>query len=86
MAALRALAAEKTMQHRSRFVGRELSAITLHTPAAIAGKGRTAALTENFLPVEIDGKLTANRLLQVRITGLGSDGSLVGEETAAHRT
>ena len=36
MAALRALAAEKTRTHRRRFVGRELDAITLHTPLALA--------------------------------------------------
>ena len=34
MAALRALAAGKSETHRRRFVGRELEAITLHTPAA----------------------------------------------------
>ena len=34
MAALRALAAEKSRAHRSRFIGRELDAITLHTPDA----------------------------------------------------
>ncbi len=55
MAALRALAAEKSQAHRRRFVGRELEAITLHTPAEVAARGRTAALTENFLPVELDG-------------------------------
>ncbi len=74
MAALRALAAEKTRSHRSRFAGQELEAITLHTPAALAAKGRTAALTENFLPVEIDGQHDANRLLRVRVTGLTAEG------------
>ncbi len=39
MAALRALAAEKMRAHRSRFIGRELAAITLHTPAALAARG-----------------------------------------------
>ena len=32
MAELRALAAEKTLAHRQRFIGRELSAITFNTP------------------------------------------------------
>ena len=32
MAALRALAAQKSEAHRRRFIGRELDAITLHTP------------------------------------------------------
>ncbi len=52
MATLRTLAAEKSHAHRSRFIGSDLSAITLHTPEALSTQGRTAALTENFLPVE----------------------------------
>ena len=83
MAALRALAAEKSRTHRRAFMGRELEAITLHTPAALADRGRTAALTENFLPLEIDGRLAANRLLRVRITGLNAEGLLMAEEATA---
>ncbi len=78
MAALRALAAEKSLTHRSRFIASDLSAITLHTPAALAALGRTEALTENFLPVELDGCLSANRLLRVRMTGLTAEGALKG--------
>jgi len=70
MAALRALAAEKTRAHRSRLVGRELAAITLRTPPALAARGRTAALTDNFLPAELAGRLPANQLLTVRVKGL----------------
>ncbi len=76
MAALRALAAEKTRAHRSRFIGRNISAITLHTPAALAAKGSTAALTDNFLPVELDGLLPANELVRPHATGLSLDGVL----------
>ncbi len=76
MAALRALASEKTRAHRSRFVGRELEAITLHTPAEVGMRDRTAALTENFLPVEFEGRLEANQLLRVRVTGLNADATL----------
>src|SRR5580693_3157894 len=76
MAALRALAAEKSRTHRSRFVGRELEAITLHTTAELAARGRTAALTENFLPMELEGKLAANRLIRVRVTRLTAEGTL----------
>jgi threonylcarbamoyladenosine tRNA methylthiotransferase MtaB len=76
MAALRALAAEKTQTHRRRFVGIELETITLHTPAALVAHGRTTALTENFLPVEINGSLPANELLRVRVTGLTAEGAL----------
>ena len=76
MATLRELAASKTAAHRRRFVGRELEAITLHTPVDLAARGRTAALTENFLPVEIAGRLAANRLTRVELTGMNADGTL----------
>ena len=39
MVALRALAAEKSRVHREQFVGRELEAITLHTPAELTSRG-----------------------------------------------
>jgi threonylcarbamoyladenosine tRNA methylthiotransferase MtaB len=76
MAALRALASRKSFDHRIRFVGRELEAITLRTPAELAVQGRTAALTENFLPVEIEGRLPANQLARVRVIALNSEGTL----------
>jgi threonylcarbamoyladenosine tRNA methylthiotransferase MtaB len=76
MAALRALAAEKSQTHRRCFVGRELRAITLHSSAELAARGRTAAMTENFLPVEIGGRTEANRLVRVRVSGLKADGTL----------
>jgi len=85
MAALRTLAAEKTETHRRSFVGQELEAITLHTPAELAARGRTAALTENFLPVELAAQLEANRLVPVRMTGLTAEGALeavVGDKPA----
>jgi threonylcarbamoyladenosine tRNA methylthiotransferase MtaB len=80
MAALRALASEKSKAHRRRFVGRELDAITLHTPAEVIARGRSAALTENFLPVELEGRLEANRLVRVRVTGLNADATLEATE------
>jgi threonylcarbamoyladenosine tRNA methylthiotransferase MtaB len=76
MAELRALAAEKTQAHRESFVGLEIEALTLHTPPDLAGRGVTAMLTENFLPVELAGRLEANRMVRVRVTGLGADGGL----------
>jgi threonylcarbamoyladenosine tRNA methylthiotransferase MtaB len=83
MAALRALVAEKTLAHRRRFIGRELSAITLNTPtlktpSPLASGSLTAALSENFLPVNLDGHFPSNRLLKVRVAGIHSDGSLIG--------
>jgi threonylcarbamoyladenosine tRNA methylthiotransferase MtaB len=82
MAALRALAAERIATHRKSFVGRELEAITLHTPAELAARGRTAALTENFLPIELEGRLEANRLVRVRVTGLNAEATLQAQEIA----
>jgi threonylcarbamoyladenosine tRNA methylthiotransferase MtaB len=81
MAVLRALAAEKSRTHREQFVGREVEAITLHTSAELAARGRTVALTENFLPVEIEAELPANRLVRVRVTALNADGALEAETT-----
>jgi threonylcarbamoyladenosine tRNA methylthiotransferase MtaB len=80
MSTLRALAAEKSKAHRAQFIGRELEAITLHTPPALAAQNRTSALTENFLSVEIDNRLPANRLLRVRVSGLNSEGALEATE------
>jgi threonylcarbamoyladenosine tRNA methylthiotransferase MtaB len=76
MAALRALATEKCLAHRRCFVGRELEAITLHTPDDLEARGRSAALTENFLPVELQGRFEANRLMRARVTGLNAEGAL----------
>lgn len=78
MTALRALAAEKTAAHRSQFVGHAFKAITLQTPDALTRLHKTSALTENFIPVELSGALPANRLLQVRVTGLRDDGACTG--------
>ena len=77
MAALRVVAAEKTLAHRSRFIGRNLAAITLHTSEAVAALGCTAALSENFLPMSLDGHFPANQLLDVRVSALRSDSSLI---------
>ena len=78
MGALRRLAAEKMKVHRHQFLGRELNAITLHTPAEVQGVGRTAALTDNFLPVEVDSVLPANELITVRVSGFTADLTLQG--------
>ena len=80
MAALRALAVEKSETHRRRFIGQELEAITLHTPAEMAAKGRTSALTENFLPVEVQGDFKANQLVRVLVCGRASEGTLVASK------
>lgn len=82
MTALRALAAEKTLAHRRQFIGCDLEAITLRTPSALAALGRTSALTENFLPVEVEERFEANRLLRVRVSSLSQEGALLGVEAA----
>jgi threonylcarbamoyladenosine tRNA methylthiotransferase MtaB len=87
MAALRALAEEKSHAHRRSFIGRELEAITLHTADAVAARGCSSALTENFIPVEMEGKLTANSLVRLTVTGVNADGEVLAAEAvpaAAH--
>ena len=79
MAALRALAAEKTHAHRSRFNGRALPAITLNAPPALAAQSRTAALTDNFLPLQLEGCFPANHFVQAQVTTISADGVLHAE-------
>jgi len=76
MAALHVLAAEKTHAHRARFAGRTLPAITLHTPDSFAARGRTAALTDNFLPIELVGHLAANQLLDIHVTEIDANATI----------
>lgn len=73
LAALRELAHKKSFAHRAQFLNRTLPVICLHTPPTIAQRGRTVALAENFLPVEIAGVFPANHLCSVQITGVESD-------------
>ena len=82
LAALRALATEKTLAHRTRFIGRELEAITLHTPPAMAAEGHSAALTGNFLPVALGGCFPANQLVRVRVTSINAERELVAVAAA----
>jgi threonylcarbamoyladenosine tRNA methylthiotransferase MtaB len=78
MAVLRALAAERSETHRRRFLGRELEAITLHTPEALRNRGATAGLSENFLPLEIDAVIPANQLVRLRVAALDAELTLQG--------
>jgi len=82
MAELRRIAAEKSRAHRSRYIGRVLECISLHTPDAMAQQNRTPALTDNFLPLEIEGRFAANQLVAVRIAGMEPDGTLRAVNTA----
>jgi len=76
MVALKALITEKTREFRSSFIGSTLPAITLHTPESLAAQGRTSALTDNFLPVEISHRIPANELVDVRVTEVTPAGIL----------
>ena len=78
MAALRALAEAKTKAFRQSFLGRRLPAITLNTTPAEAAKGRSNALTDNYLPVLLAQSLPANRLVDVDLTGMDAAGALLG--------
>lgn len=65
-AVLRELAATKNAQFRQRFVGRELSAVTLE-----AGQ---PALSTNYIKIELARLVPANQLVSVRIGGLSAAG------------
>jgi threonylcarbamoyladenosine tRNA methylthiotransferase MtaB len=77
MAALRDLAAEKSRRFQASFAGRTLPAITLHSPAALAAQGRTLALSDNYLPLELTQELAANQLVDVRVTEINASGGVV---------
>jgi threonylcarbamoyladenosine tRNA methylthiotransferase MtaB len=73
---LRALIAERNLRFRERLLGRELSAVTLHTPPGAI----TRALTDNFLELQLDLRMPANLDVRVQVTGVpgtGLSGSLV---------
>ncbi|HKF47323.1 MAG TPA: radical SAM protein [Terracidiphilus sp.] len=78
MAALRALASEKVRVHRMRFPGRVVEAITLNSAETIRSRSCTAALTENFRPLEIEGELESNVMVRVRVARIASDSCLRG--------
>ena len=74
MAALRDLAAEKSRRFRTSLIGRELPGITLHTTPALVAQGRSPALTDNYLPVELRETWPANQLVRLHVTGVASAG------------
>lgn len=78
MKALRNLAREKSLAHRSSFLGRTLECLTLHTPEVVARRQHTSALSENFLPLELaEPELPANESVAVNITSITGDGILL---------
>jgi threonylcarbamoyladenosine tRNA methylthiotransferase MtaB len=69
MRALRGLIEGKNRAFRQQFIGTRLSAITLRSDGP-AG----SALTDNFLPVALDGARSANQRILVQATALTADG------------
>jgi threonylcarbamoyladenosine tRNA methylthiotransferase MtaB len=78
MTALRELARARSLAHRGKFLGRVVDCITLNTPEPVARQLRSAALSENFLPIEIkEPGIAANQLLTVRATVITPGGILL---------
>jgi threonylcarbamoyladenosine tRNA methylthiotransferase MtaB len=75
-AALKALIARKNEAFRARFLGGELSVVTLRG----GDSSVTEALSDNFIPVTVTGCWAANELLRVRVRSLTEDG-LAAETT-----
>ena len=73
MARLRALIAARNRRFRQSFLGRELPAVTLHSPGET-----TPALTDNFLEVLLQAKMPANQSVRVVVTGL-TEAGLTGQ-------
>ena len=78
---LRALAAGKNLAFRESFVGRELSAITLHQ----GNEEFTEALSDNYLKVTLRGRHPANRMVEAHIEAIHGDGLLACVETPEER-
>lgn len=72
MAALRAMSHAKHRSFREQFVGKAVSAISLKSGEV--RPGGTRAITDNFMTVEIDEQLPANRMLEVTIGSLTLNG------------
>src|SRR5438105_4964308 len=67
---LRELAAKKNLEFRQSFIGKTLSAITLHRASGEC----TEALTSNYLKLELAGSYSANRWIEAEIAAVTDDG------------
>ena len=72
MARLRTLIANKHAAFRERTFGRQLPVITLKASEEHRARGVTPALSDTFLPVEIEGAVPANRMLWTYVFGYGA--------------
>ena len=80
MAALRALSEAKHRRFREQQVGRQLSVVTLQgTPSE---SGKTRAISDNFISVDVAESWPANRMLSVSVVEVTA-GGLMGHVTDA---
>jgi threonylcarbamoyladenosine tRNA methylthiotransferase MtaB len=76
-ARLRTLIAGKTEAFREAFIGKPLPLITLKSSPEDHFRGVTRAISDNFLPVELEGTFSSNRMLRAHIQ-TSTDGLLRG--------
>ena len=74
MAALRGLMEQKNRVFRQSLVGKTLSVVTLETSTAQRAQGHTEALSDNFVPVQVEGIFPANTILHVMARELSATG------------
>ncbi|MGC2162628.1 MAG: radical SAM protein [Silvibacterium sp.] len=74
MAALRALIEGKNLDFRARFIGKQMSVVTLISGKEMRGRHCSSGMTDNFVSVEIEGDLEPNRMVLVQVTGLTAHG------------
>jgi threonylcarbamoyladenosine tRNA methylthiotransferase MtaB len=63
---LRELAAKKNLEFRKRFVGRELSVVTLDDPLR--------ALSSNYIPIQLAAPKSSNQILNIRVGSVEGNG------------
>jgi threonylcarbamoyladenosine tRNA methylthiotransferase MtaB len=84
MAALRSLAEEKDLNFRSKFIGKQMSVVTLTKAKEISARQCTIGMASNFISIEITGNIPSNRTLLVqanRLTPHGLSGTIVSGES-----
>lgn len=74
MAALRGLIDAKNRAFRTSFLGKSLSALTLVADTTSIEFRSTPALSDNFLPVQLDGNYPPNQRLMVHVTATTANG------------
>lgn len=78
---LRALAAEKNLEFRKKFIGRCLDVITLQT----GDDDSTEALSDNYLKVKVADRHSANQILSAEIVEVEDEALVaVAQNQAAH--